>query len=383
MGSMLDVAKAMVDKHDAIRHLRADGLRFHVATLERRLPAERTLRSNDPVQSNWSKIEATSAIVASGGICAPPATFYDRPSLVTNGTPVIDSLPSFNADRGGIQFATPMTLADITDAVGIVTEAEDAAGGSQALKTCQVLDCPDFDTVTIQAIYQCLEFGNMGARAWPENVQHITEQTMAAHARLRETAALDAIAANSTAVTSDSSVTNVGMVADFIPDVIRAAAMYRSRHRMDPNARLRLLAPAWARDEAISDVVRSQFYREDAAASYLADKLALAGVNVSWYIDTPTGKNQVGGAQNAGEINMFPSTIVWYLFHEGAFLYLDGGTLDLGLVRDSTLNSTNDYQVFSEVFENVAFVGVESLQVVSTVHDTGQTAGVVTIPATD
>lgn len=382
LGSMRDVAKAMIEKHDAIKNFRGEG-KFHIATLERKLPEDRVLRSQDNMRSNMGKIDSLQAVVASGGICAPPANFYDRPSLVTNGTPVIDSLPSFNADRGGIQFPTPLTLADIDDAVGIVTETEDGLGGTNALKSCQVLDCPDFDTVTIQAVYQCLEFGNMGSRAWPENVEHITEQTMAAHARLRETAVLDVLAASSTHVTSDASVANVGMIADFVTDVIRAAAMYRSRHRMDPNARLRVVAPAWARDMAISDVVRSQFYREDAAAAYLADKLALANVNVTWYIDTPTGAGQVGAAQSAAEINMFPTTVVWYIFHEGAFLYLDGGTLDLGLVRDSTLNSTNDYQVFAEVFENVAFTGVESLQVTSTLHDTGATGGPVAIPATD
>jgi hypothetical protein len=42
-------------------------------------------------------------------------------------------------------------------------------------------------------------------------------------------------------------------------------------------------------------------------------------------------------------------------FPEGTFLYIDGGTLDLGLVRDSTLNSTNDFQVFGEIFNNTVF----------------------------
>ena len=45
------------------------------------------------------------------------------------------------------------------------------------------------------------------------------------------------------------------------------------------------------------------------------------------------------------------------LFPEGTFLHLDGGSLELGIVRDSTLNSTNDYQVFGETFENVARIG--------------------------
>ena len=44
-------------------------------------------------------------------------------------------------------------------------------------------------------------------------------------------------------------------------------------------------------------------------------------------------------------------------FPEGTFLHLDGGVLELGIVRDSTLNSMNDYQVFGETFENVARIG--------------------------
>jgi hypothetical protein len=35
------------------------------------------------------------------------------------------------------------------------------------------------------------------------------------------------------------------------------------------------------------------------------------------------------------------------------FLHLDYGTLDLGLIRDSQLNSSGDYQIFGETFENV------------------------------
>jgi hypothetical protein len=50
-----------------------------------------------------------------------------------------------------------------------------------------------------------------------------------------------------------------------------------------------------------------------------------------------------------------------------------------GLVRDSILNSTNDFEIFGESFENVAFVGVESLAVTSNIADIGVTAGT-TVP---
>ena len=90
------------------------------------------------------------------------------------------------------------------------------------------------------------------------------------------------------------------------------------------------------------------------------------------------GGGQIFGAQGGGALLGFPSTVVWYLFPEGSFLYLDAGTLELGIVRDSTLNSTNDYQIFGEAFENVAFLGFESLKVTSTVCATGE----VTAPRT-
>lgn len=39
---------------------------------------------------------------------------------------------------------------------------------------------------------------------------------------------------------------------------------------------------------------------------------------------------------------------------QGTFVFIDGGTLGLGIVRDSVLNSTNDFQVFGETFRAAA-----------------------------
>ena len=55
-------------------------------------------------------------------------------------------------------------------------------------------------------------------------------------------------------------------------------------------------------------------------------------------------------------------------------MFLDGGTLDLGIIRDSTLVGTNDYKMFVETFEGVAKVGVESLKVTSTINVNGVAA---------
>jgi hypothetical protein len=84
----------------------------------------------------------------------------------------------------------------------------------------------------------------------------------------------------------------------------------------------------------------------------------------------------VFGAQSgsAAKLLEFPDTINWYLFAEGTFLFLDGGTLDLGIIRDSSLVGTNDYKMFIETFENVAKVGVESLAITSNISINGVAA---------
>jgi hypothetical protein len=70
----------------------------------------------------------------------------------------------------------------------------------------------------------------------------------------------------------------------------------------------------------------------------------------------------------------WPTTVQWALFVEGSWLYLDGGTLDLGIVRDASLVRTNDYQQFSEVFESAVHIGCESWWITSTIDVSGLAA---------
>jgi hypothetical protein len=133
--------------------------------------------------------------------------------------------------------------------------------------------------------------------------------------------------------------------------------------------------PFWVQDLIVSDVYRSQFGRWDMTPEKFVMLLRQGGVEPTFYIDSAAGKGQEFPAQTAGVLLPFPDTVTWYLFPEGSFLYLDGGVLELGLVRDSVLNQSNDFEIFGESFENVAFIGVESLAVDSTLCDSGITAG--------
>jgi hypothetical protein len=349
-----------------------------VASAQYDLPEERVLRPQEP-EANRRKIEAVvgeEALVASGGLCAPVTPYYELQNIAVTDRPVRDALASFQAVRGGLQFAAPPSIGDITSAVGIISAAQDAAGGSSGTKTCQTVICPDFSTVDVAAIYHCLSAGNLGARAYPEQVAQFTDLVMAAHARTAETALLDGISAGSTQVTAAEI---GGVTSSLFPAMLAAASGIRSHYRMAADATLRILLPAWAKDLLKADIVRQPFDKFQISDAEMLAIIGSFNLAASFYLDGETGGGQVFGAQSAGALTGFPATVKWFMFPEGTWLYLDGGTLELGLVRDSTLNATNTYQMFGEVWENVAKVGVVSYEVTSTVADTGALSAPVTI----
>lgn len=327
------------------------------------------VRGQDQALTASAADEFNESLVASGGLCAPVTPYYNLQYVSVPVRPVMGSLPSFQADRGGLRYAQPAALSAVSTAIGIITEAEDAAGGTSATKSCQVIPCPDFQETDVDTIYHCLQFGNLGARAFPELVAQWNNLVLAAHARLAESNLLTLIDTASTQVVAGN--LGLGASATLFSQILAAANGLRNRNRMDPDAVLRLMIPKWGVDLIISDVIRSQFERFDTDQARVTALLRRFNIEPTFYIDGANGKGQVFGSQSDGALLPFPDSIVWYLFPEGSFIYLDGGVLELGIVRDSVLNQTNDFQIFGETFESVAFVGVESLAVESDVCDSG------------
>jgi hypothetical protein len=79
----------------------------------------------------------------------------------------------------------------------------------------------------------------------------------------------------------------------------------------------------------------------------------------------------------------FPDIFRWFVEYEGDFLFLDGGELDLGVVRDTGLNAVNKYETFYETFEGLHFRGSEKpLVVTSTMNPNGAAAALVATATT-
>jgi hypothetical protein len=369
MSDAYDIAEAMVSRLHGLRRVKGgDGEQHIVASVTTKYPESRVLTQD--TESNVAKIKAVAspeAIVASGGHSTPFEVKYDIFGFGTTDRAIRDSLPRFAADRGGIRYILPPVLSEYGDAVGVWTNAVDTNPGTD-VKNSLTITAASETTVSTDAVTLQLQFGNLMTRAYPELVARHNELAFIQHAREAEQYLVGKISDASTAVTSSSL---IGVARDFLVQVGRAATAYRSRHRLDPQMQLKVIAPYWIKDAMRADLVLAMpgDGTMNVADSEIEGYLASRGVNITWSLDL-----DVFGAQSTGGMTEFPDTFTWYMFAEGTFLFLDGGTLDLGIIRDSTLVGTNDYKMFVETFEGIAKVGIESIQVTSTINVNGVAA---------
>jgi hypothetical protein len=318
---------------------------------------------------NWDEHgRPREAILASGGWLTPSPVDYDLgPQIHTTARPVAGALASVGLDRGSLTWVRQPKLTDIvTGGPGVTTAAvgkwttdddESAVDGSP-VKSHQRIGAPTTVTKELIALYRSLEVGVLQSRAYPEWVARYEALTEVAWARMSETFLLDQIE-ESDIIKFVSQATVIGATRDYLAFVISLAAQERHRQRMDPTASVRLLYPSWLVELCIIDLLRSGTNFVDSspqvvARNFIESTLRAGNVNGTAYLDSSTDGGQLLSAQaDDDDLNELPTRTRSYLFHEGAYVHADGGTLDLGVVRDADLVETNDYRIFAESFENV------------------------------
>lgn len=382
------VSKVFVDRLHTLRRANGgDGEQHTVASLHSSYPEERSLVAG-AAEENGAKIRAAhegGALVAAGGYGTPLPQQYDIFGLGTDSRPIKDSLPKFQADRGGISYIEPPVLGDFAtsgygDAVGVWTPDMDEAaannggGSADVLKNVLVVQGAQVRTAELDAITLQLQIGNLLSRAYPELVARHNELALIQHSRLAEKTIISKIRAGSTAVTAGGGANATGVARDFLVTVRRAATQYRSRHRISLETNLKAIIPAWVVDAVAADLVLQM--PGDATLDTAKSEIQgyFAALNVS-FVASPD-QNEFT-AQAAGALDGWGTSFEWFLFSEGTWLFLDGGTLDIGIVRDSALVGTNDYRMFVESFEGVAKMGVESLAVTQTFKVSGEAAALI------
>jgi hypothetical protein len=313
------------------------------------------------------------AIVAAGGICDPLPADFSHPIIGNRGRPIRDALPSFNADRGGLRFMPAATLGDLSDLVPspitVWTHETDAEPLTET-KGCPALTCDTESEAKVDAIVRCLTIGNFQAKFNPEFWRSRLDLLLVMHDQVAEQTLFAELQANAADVTwaADPN-TGTGTARNALRALDRAVAGLRSRYRITDGQAVNWIAPEWVR-AALRSSLTAQVPGDDSTMFSAADALITGflqsrNVRPIWSPDI-----QIFAAQAAGALNEFPATANTILYPEGTFLFLDGGTYDLGIeVTDTTTNSTNDRQAFAETFEAVAYRGAEAIELILPIGD--------------
>ena len=316
------------------------------------------------------------SLVASGGACAPSVVLYDLPVLGTAERPLRDSaMVRFAATRGGVRVIAPPKLSDLDLAINKWAAATDATPGGNT-KGCLTVTCASPTETLVDSIVRCVKFGNFQARFYAESIDAWMELAATRWAREAEENTLALMASGSTAVSLGQ---GLGTTRDVLAGLDRACASIRSSQRLPRNFPFRFVMPDWLLDNMRADLARelpgASSERLAVAEAELMGFFTTRNVNVTTILDGESGQEFAN--QGIGALLNWPTTVVTYLYPEGSWLFLDGGTLDLGVVRDSTLNAKNDFQMFAESFESAVFHGVVSHRLLFDICPSGQTSAAV------
>jgi len=319
--------------------------------------------------------EKQQALVAGGGWCAPSEIRYDFFNIACSDGLV--DLPTFGVTRGGIQFPVSPSLADALGGVAfggfsteftgdsvpwLWTEDDDIAAVTGApTKPCIRVPCPDFTDERLECYGICLTAGNLTDEAYPEATQNMLRLLMAAHEHAVNARLIALMVAKSTAPISISGGAATDAAAPRIYNAVGlAAADYRARYGMCIDDVLEVALPYWVREVIRADLAWKADTDTQAVTNAEVDSYFVArNVRVQWLQDWQV--RAAGQFGNASAMTAWPTTVDFLIYAAGTFLHGNGMSLDLGVVRDSVLNATNDHTAaWSEECHLIAKVGHES-----------------------
>lgn len=336
----------------------------------------------DPIENlkSFNQLTERGGLVASGAQCTPQTQLYDFFRLAEPIQDVENAIPTVQAPRGGIRFIRANCAIRGAGAVGIWGPSGINPTDPDSEKPCARVTCPDISEVLVEAVTQCTLFDNLQYRTFPELIENFLEDVAVQFTLRKQRYYLNAINAASTATIGIGS---YGAARSLMYDLTVAANGYRKRHHMPRGARLQVMMPDWSCDVVKADLLNdgdSGLEFMNVPDSFVVAAFASRNLDVTFYYDDPTSVaafNPLTRAQpGAGaRLNDYPCVATSYMFAPGTFVKLDGGSLDVGLVRDHALNKRNDFAMFMEEWIGIAQLGCESIRIDSTIVPSGARPG--------
>lgn len=324
-----------------------EATRYPVASLQREfkytLGPDASPSDIDAILQQATDIDG---LVAAGGWCSPSEISYDFFNIVAVDG-MLD-LPTIGINRGGLRWPVSPSFGDLVGnaAMWSWSETQDIAavtGTDQSgTKTCARVPCPSFLEARLGCDGLCLTVGNLTEDAYPELIANHTRLLFAAHAHKMNAKRISQLVTASTAVTGTGNQTGMGVVAPLLGALSLQAIDYRDKYAMADGAILEVVLPRWVRAAARSDMRKRTgvdlLEFNDARLMRMFDN---EGLRVQWVNDWQV--RSAGFPGNSTAIAAWPTAVNALMYAPGTFVLGNGLRLDLGIIRDSILNSTNDH----------------------------------------
>lgn len=315
-------------------------------------------------------------LVAAGGWCAPSEIRYEFFNVACQERTALIDLPTIGIERGGIRWPVSPSLADVFSSPAafapfgatfnvssvpwVWTENDDiAAVTGSPTKPCIRVPCASFSEARLECFGYCVTAGNLADNAFPEATANFLRLVMAAQIRAENFRYISQMVSASTNVGAIGAA-GAGTAAPLLGAVELAAIDYRTKYGMCDTDILEVVLPTWARGVIRSDLAkRTGLAMFDVTDAMIAEWFNIRSVRVQF-----VGEYQVRGSGLPGQasaITAWPTSIEFMIYAAGTFVRGDGMSLDLGVVRDSTLNAVNDHTAaWTESCHLIAKFGHES-----------------------
>ena len=368
--SMANLTKAMIAKARTMT-VTSDGVghRTPVAQLQRKFTynVDNETMDMDMMSAIIESAVDPAVLISAGGWCSPHEISYDFYNIVcSDGT---WDAPRIGIRRGGLQWPVSPSFGDIAALPGVVwtwTNTQDiaaATGTAQSgTKPCVRVPCPAYNDETLACDGMCVTVGNLTNDAFPELIQNHLRLVEAIHYHYVNTRRIQAMLAGSTAITGSGSDVSSSW------GLLNSTAFYRrhlvEKYNMCDDAVIEAVFPRFAKDKIRADMSMRTGVSDwqCVSDSMIADWFDCRNIRTQFVTDYQTrGTGQPGAATTP---STWPTNTQYAMYPAGTWAIGEGMTLDLGVVRDSVLNATNDFTAaWMEECWLLAKIGHESLAI--------------------
>lgn len=232
----------------------------------------------------------------------------------------------------GTTFTAAVTHANVTTEA--ITE-----GTTRVFKPSMRIPCPTWTEFDLKADGVSLTHGNLTNRAWPALGQRYVDLAVTAHerrmARLKLAEVIATISGTDTITLTDVNSDGAG---ELLAGVDLATLAYRDQYGMSMDTTLEAIFPLW-----VPNAIRATLARR-AGVDLLNVPLSQI---VGWFVERNVRPQFVRDYQplytSGGGPLVFPATVQFLIYPAGGYFAGSGGSIDLGVQRDSRLNEANDF----------------------------------------